>query len=210
MNVLLVSSNYSLPRSLVKHGLSAYDIGRVIYASEGSPGQIYDLLTTRWGVGTHLTTALIDRCGGHLYSIQQALYDLARHKPYAEVINPELYACVDRCLSAVNVINNSGTGIAGRQKATTSVTRRRMVRTLRNLAETGFCPVDCYDDPVVEMISRCNVGGVVRRDAHICGFDGETYDGAYGGDKKWKFGLVPTQQSMRLAIAYVLGCNGLL
>ena len=203
MNVLLVSSNYSLPYSLVKHGLNIPDISRVIYASELSPGQIYDLLTARWGVGEHLATALIDRCGGHLYSIQQAVYGLARHKSYAEAINPELYACVDRCLSAVTA---SSTGIPCRPKANT---RRRMVKMLRTLAETGFCAVDGYDDPVIEVISRCNVGGVVRRDAYICGFDGDHQDAAYGG-KRWKFGLVPTQQSVRLAIAYVLGCNGLL
>ena len=204
MNVLLVSSNYFLPRSLVKHGLNIHDIGRVIYASELPPGQIYDLLTARWGVRKHLATALIDRCGGHLYSIQQALYGLARHKSYAEAINPELYACVYRCLSAVTA---SGTGIVGRHKAT-STTRRRMVRTLRTLAETGFCAVDSYDDPVVEAISRYNVGGVVRRDGLIRGFD-DHQDAAHGGDR-WRFGLVPIQQSMRLAIAYVLGCRGLL
>ena len=205
MNVLLVSSNYSLPRSLVEHGLNIHDVGREIYASELSPCQIYDLLTTRCGVGKHLATALIDRCGGHLYSIQQALYGLARHKLYAEPIHPELYASVDRCLSAVTC---TGTGIAGRPQATTT-TRLRMVRMLRTLAETGFCTIDGYDDPVVEVISRYNVGGLVKRDAHICGFDGDHQDAAYGG-KRWKFGLVPTQQSVRLAIAYVLGCNGLL
>ena len=199
MNVLLVSSYYSLPRFLVKHGLNIHDIGRVIYASELPPGQIYDLLTTRWGVGKHLATALIDRCGGHLYSIQQALYGFARHHTYAGAINPELYACVHCC---------TDTGIAGRSKATSSVTRRRMVRMLRTLAETGFCAVDGYDDPVIEVISRCNVGGVVRRDAYICGFE-DHQDTAHRG-KRWKFGLVPTQQSMRLAIAYVLGFKGLL
>ena len=205
MNVLLVSSNYFLPRSLVKHGLNIHDVGRVIYASELPPGQIYDLLTSRWGVRKHLATALIDRCGGHLYSTQQALYGLARHKSYAEAMDPELYACVERCLSAVTA---SGTGIVGRHKAT-STTRRRMVRTLRTLAETGFCAVDCYDGPVIEVISRCNVGGVVRRDAYICGFD-DHQDAAHGCVDRWMFGLVPTQQSMRLAIAYVLGCKGLL
>jgi hypothetical protein len=34
---------------------------------------------------------------------------------------------------------------------------------LRQMAQTGFAPVDRYDDPAVKMIVRWNIGGIVQR-----------------------------------------------
>ena len=189
MNILLVSSDYSFPYVLAYLGLNILDIQTRIYAGEVSPARTYELLTTRWGVGPHLATALVEHCGGHLWDIAVTLRAFRRLGHFKVFINPELYACVDRCLDAV----------AGDDKGTA-----RMITTLRTLGERGFCAVDKYEDPVVQHIGRCAVGGLINEDATLCGFDWAAHDG------QWKFGLVPTRQSMRLAIANVLHRRGLL
>ena len=190
MNILLVSSDYSFPYVLEKLGLNILDIQTRIYAGEASPARTYELLTTRWGVGPHLATALVEHCGGHLWDIEVTLRAFRRLGRFNVFINPELYACVDRCLDAV----------AGDDKCTA-----RMITTLRTLGERGFHAVDNCEDPVVQHIGRCAVGGLVKQGSIICGFDWA----AHGGDR-WKFGLVPTRSSMRLAIANVLHRRGLL
>ena len=188
--MLLVSSEHAFPYDLTKLGFNIADIERLIFAGEVSPAQTYELLTTRWGVGPHLATALIEHCGGHLWDIAVTLRALRRVGGHLKVIvNPESSACVDRCLDAV----------AGNEEGTA-----RMITTLRTLAERGFCAVDKYEDPLVEHVSRFNVGGLVKQGATICGIDSD----AHG--YKWEFGLVPSRQSMRLAIAKVLRRRGLL
>jgi hypothetical protein len=43
------------------------DITEFILTSEVPPDKMYELLTTKWGVGHNLAVALIDHYGGHIY-----------------------------------------------------------------------------------------------------------------------------------------------
>ena len=142
-----------------------------------SPADTYELLTTEWGVRHHLATALIERCGGHLHDIRHTLNSLQRSKD-TDSFKTELTACVHKCLRSVK----------GNKPATDE-----MVRMLTELARTGFCDVKDMTDPVVAKISLYNVGGLVAKDKTICGFDSASRSWTSG------FGLVPSQQSMRLA-----------
>ena len=191
MNVIMVSSNHSFPYSLVEAGFNIFDLTSIVYAGEAPPADTYRLLTTRWGVGDRLATALIERCGGNLFSISRALDVLAVKKARATAINPWLYAYVNRCLNAVD--------------DTYTYSMKNMAEILQILAEQGFVAVEDYDDEEVELIVRYGVGGLVQADALICGFDEETI----APDEGWDFGLVPMGQSMRLAIAKVLVERGL-
>jgi hypothetical protein len=73
---------------------------------------------------------------------------------------------------------------------------RRGLMYLRCLADCGFAPVAKPRDPVVEMIVRLNIGGIVtKKHSEIVGVP----------DTVWKknsvAGLVPTSESARNVIA---------
>ena len=188
----MVSSNHSFPYSLVGAGFNILDLTSTVYASEVPPADTYKLLTTRWGVGDSLATALIERCGGNLFSISYALDVLAVKKARATAINPWLYAYVNRCLNAVD--------------GTYTDSLNNMAEILQTLAESGFVALEDYDVEEVELIVKYGLGGLVQADALICGFNEET---VIAPDEGLDFGLVPLGQSMRLAIAKVLVDRGL-
>ena len=52
------------------------DLTGFIFAGEVPPYKMYELLTTRWGVGHNLAVALIDHYGGHIYSTLLKLEEL--------------------------------------------------------------------------------------------------------------------------------------
>ena len=54
------------------------DITDFIFAGEVPPYKMYELLTTRWGVGHNLAVTLIDHYGGHIYNIVSQLEYLDR------------------------------------------------------------------------------------------------------------------------------------
>ena len=147
-----------------------------------SPADTYELLTTKWGVRHHLATALIERCGGHLFDICSALASLQMSKEDAVSVRDELFSDVRKCLRSVE-------GSPGDYKAT--------VRILKELARTGFYAVEDETAPIIAKISLYNVGGLVAKRSTICGFDYKSRREAWTS----QYGLVPAQQSMRLAIA---------
>ena len=81
------------------------------------------------------------------------------------------------------------------------VDKGALVSTLKVLSETGFSPLTDANDPLAEVISRNNVGGVVEKSSLNVGLPKNVWDD--GCD----FGLVPTSQSMRLLIAKYLCDN---
>ena len=155
-----------------------------------SPADTYELLTTEWGVGHHLATALVERCGGHLYDLEHTLRWLARDK-HARALHSDYFSYVQGCLDSVE----------GDPAATAE-----MVRMLTELARTGFCELRGITDPVAALISLHKVGSIVPDDSFICGFDYASRWQAWDSC----FGLVPAQQSMRLVIAKELDRRGLL
>ena len=155
-----------------------------------SPADTYELLTTKWGVRHHLATALIERCGGNLYNIKLVLNSLALYKDEAQPLSGEFQTCVEKCLNSVK----------GDKPATDE-----MVRMLTELARTGFCKIKGRTDPIAAKISLYNVGGLVAKGSPICGFDFASRRQAWDS----LYGLVPAQQSMRLAIAMELESRGL-
>ena len=77
--------------------------------------------------------------------------------------------------------------------------RERMRDALRQLATTGFYPIKRRTDPVARVISENNVGGVVKLSSKIIGLRRDVWKST-----KLENGIVPSKQSMRLAIAKVL------
>ena len=79
-----------------------------------------------------------------------------------------------------------------------------MREALTQLAVTGFYPLKLADtDPVAKVLSENNVGGVVKESSQVIGLRWEAWDKTH-----FHNGVIPSKQSMRLAIAEVLELRG--
>ena len=73
LNVILVSSEHSYPFCLVdkRLGFNLEDLSGYIFSSELPPKDMYELLTTRWGIKHDLALQLLSIYGGHIYDTYQ-------------------------------------------------------------------------------------------------------------------------------------------
>jgi hypothetical protein len=97
MNFILVSSDHSFPFDLQNLGFNTVDIQDLIYAGEVSPKETFKLLREEWGMGNHLASAFVGSCGGHLYDIHNAIYQLIQSKHDFLCIDREMIARVEEC-----------------------------------------------------------------------------------------------------------------
>jgi len=139
---------------------------------------MYKLLTTVWGVGDNLALALIDHFGGHIWDTYLALNELNSKREAFRALDTQPGQDVLSCLQWEG-------------------NKEQMKMTLRQIAESGFSPLSHQNDPIAEVISRYNVGGVVRLKSTAIGLRLDAW-GIH------EVGLIPSKQSMRLAIAKVL------
>lgn len=191
LNVVLVSSEHTLPFKLSnkRFGFNALDLGgRVVYAGEVPPGEMYRLLTRQWHVPRSLAIALISTYGGHINDTINALLALQNGVKGEKVgavpirLNSQLSSAVLRCLI---------------WRGSCSADQERMREVLKQLAETGFSPLVDDSDPVAEVLTATGVAGLVRIESPlIVGLDPVVWC-----DNTAVYGLVPAKQSMRLVIA---------
>ena len=186
-----MSSDHSFPFHLQKFGLNLSDIEKNIYAGEICPDNTYKLLTMEWKIGTFLAKALIDQYGGHIFDINKALkllVDVGERFP--GTLKALDISNVQKCLK--------WSGGDGTDKVEL---KKRMRSTLHQLAEKGFVPTvgDTFEDPVEEVISQYNVGGVVTRESLVVGLRDDAWK-----ETEVRTALIPSKQSIRLVIAYVL------
>ena len=139
---------------------------------------MYKLLTTQWGVGEHLALALIDHYGGHIWDTYLALKELKLKRDAFFAMDQQPGQGVLKCLKWEG-------------------DKEQMKRALRQLAEDGFFPLADQHDPIAEVISKYDVGGVVQRRSTTIGLPSDVWG-------EHRIGLVPSKQSTRLAIAEML------
>ena len=156
-------------------------MNKFIFVGEVSPKDMYQLLTCEWGVGERLAVTLIDHYGGNIWDVYQALLRLSTDRESFYAGDPSISSQVIRCL---------------KWKGNQDGDHEKMVEALRQLAVTGFCPIDGYDDPIANVISANNIGGVVSKGAIIIGLPIEVWKST-----NCKHGIVPSKQSVRLTIA---------
>lgn len=128
LNVILVSSEHAFPFKLMNPNLSfnINDFNAFIFAGEVSPKDMYQLLTSKWGVEDSLALALIDHYGGHVWDVYLALKRLLGDKQRFKALDSSLSDSVIQCLN---------------WKGDREGDPERMRETLRLLAVTGFCPI---------------------------------------------------------------------
>jgi hypothetical protein len=185
--VILVSSEHVFPYRL-RHPEQNFNLANFngyIYAGEVPPKDMYDLLTVKWGIEPNVAVALINIYGGHIYDMKEALSRLYLEKDsFYPFFDSNLGDDVIECL---------------KWKGEKVEDNLRMRDTLRQLSVTGFVPLQDIDDSVAKVISMNNVGGVVKSFAKVIGLRQEVWQ-----ETKFKNGIVPTKQSMRLVIAEML------
>ena len=183
LNVILVSSEHAFPFKLLDQKLdfSIDNFNSFIFVGEISPKDMYQLLTSGWGVEDTLAVTLIDHYGGHIWDIYLALVRLYEEKKNFWVLDSSMSDKVIKCL---------------KWKGDKEGDYEMMREVLQRLAVTGFCPIEDSDDPIAKVISANNVGGVVKRSSTIIGLASEVWDST-----DCENGIVPSKQSMRLAIA---------
>lgn len=183
LNVVLVSSEHSFPFRLANPSLSfnIINITKFIFAGEIPPKNMYSLLTEQWSIGENLALAVMSHFGGHIYDSFLALKSLDENNEEV-FLNASLYSSVRHCLQ---------------QCLGDSKKEKEMKRLLTEMAVKGFVPIQDENDPLAEIISKNNVGGVVRRDSNVIGLSKNVWDG-------YKYGLIPSRNSIRLVIAKIL------
>ena len=181
INVILVSSEHVFPFRLAdpRLGFNMDDITGYIFAGEIPPKSMLKLLTEEWKLSEAFALALIDIYGGHAYDVYLALSELRVKKERFIPFMASRTSNVAHCFKA-------------------NLDVKLLVDTLKLLAETGFVPLEERDEPVAQVLSKNNVAGVVLASSLNVGLpDGVFKDG-------FKYGLVPSRQSMRLVIAEYL------
>jgi len=144
---------------------------------------MYKLLTNVWKIESEFAIALIDIYGGHIWDVYQALMSLKEDKKDFKFLNPSLTTSVQKCYDC---------------KFDDFEDHNRMIKSLEQLAKEGFCPLESRDDdPIGKVISNYGVGGIVSSKSIVIGLDMKVWE-KY---PDCKYGIVPSKQSMRLAIA---------
>jgi hypothetical protein len=161
------------------------DLTGFIFAGEVPLSKMYELLTTRWGVGHNLAVTLIDYYGGHIYDILLKLEEL---NSMGDSFEPGIQMHADSVLKCLKFDGD----------------KPHMRELLTQIAEKGFAPLSDKEDREAEIISKNNVGGQVQKDrAIVIGFPADKWG-------KHMIGLIPSKQSIRLVIAKVLEDNPVL
>ena len=185
--MILVSSEHGFPYRLQdpKIDFNLDNFNEYIYAGEVPPKDMYELLTTKWGIESNLAVALISIYGGHIYDIQNALSRLHLKKENFDFFfDSNSSSNVQRCL---------------KWKFENEKDNIRLRETLRQLSVTGFVELGDIDDPVAKVISLNNVGGVVKKSGEVVGLSRQVWE-----QTEFKYGIVPSKQSIRLVIAEIL------
>jgi len=186
LHVILASTEYAYPYLLEDNGLNLNDIGGVFFAGEIPPKSMWELLVTKKkggegdeyliGMGENMARLLIASYGGHLLRMIKALLSLTLEKEdffLGQNLNP-IGSNITRVLKQFP---------------------RDGLRYLRKMAECGFALVSEPSEPVVEMIVRCNIGGIIDVHGTVVDVPDSVWTSSSG------YGLVPISESARNLIA---------
>ena len=181
--MILVSSEHSFPYKLSHPRLSFSSnvINRYIFAGEVPPNAMYELLTGKWKMEPNIAMAFIDYYGGHVYDVYDALCRLCESGETFKLYDTDLSSDVRSCLE---------------WKGSGPKDPEHMRQALTQLVHTGFYVLKSRNDPIAKIISKHNVGGMVKESGKIIGLSPDLPGGA-----NFKYGIIPAKQSMRLVIA---------
>jgi len=154
LDVIMASSEYDYPYLLEDNGLTLNDISKTLFTGEVPPKSMWELLVTKTiaknseqsliGMGENLARLLISSYGGHILWLVSALLQLNDEK---------------ESFAAIAQLNPISEGIT----VVLEAFPKDGLKLFRQMAETGFAPINKMCDPCVELIVRENIGGIVSR-----------------------------------------------
>ena len=174
MNVILVSTEDTFPVRMWNNlKFDRSNFSRIIYAGEVKPSKMYELLTEHWGLGPHLSTALIDQFGGHIHDIS-----LAMGFTFSSV-KIENNQCTLRKIIYPFSMSNEKVNVLlfGSAKDT-----KLVLQIYKDLAVKGYhlySGPDIANDPDCNYISEHNIGCVVTNDKSVVIGYPELSEGTY-------------------------------
>jgi len=180
MSVVLVSPDEGLPYHLLDLGLNPDHIFSTLVISEPTPRESLDLLRNKFGVGEHLSNALVDCYGGNVYQMCKLLQGLPFKytHPHVEInvfMGPS--ASISRALDAWLADGGAESEI---------------LQVLKELARTGFVPMR-PGNKLARLLTRHNVCAFLTDDAVEYQVTKEL--------RAKEAGLIPASQLMRVLIA---------
>jgi hypothetical protein len=182
MSVVLVSSDEGLAyRRLHELEINPDHITSTFVINEATPRECLDLLRTKFGVGEHLSSALLDCYGGNVFDMCMFLKRL-----------PSLYSSA---ASEINVFMGPALGISRAISAWTADKdndKAKILQVLAELARTGFVPMNA-GDKLTRLLTKFNVCAFLTKDAVEYQVPKEV--------RAKRMGLIPASQLMRVLIA---------
>eukprot|EP01031_Cornospumella_fuschlensis_P024149 gene24149-29209_t len=183
MSVLLVSSDERLPFHIRNLGVNPCHITHTFVINEPTPRECLDLLQKQFGVGEHLSSALLDCYGGNVYEMCMFLIGL-----------PHAYESVR---SKIDIFMGPATyiGKALYQWKTEKGGEAEIRKVLEELARTGFVPMQS-SSKLAQLLTKLN----------ICVFlaDGAEEYQVPTELRAQRAGLIPASQLLRVLIAWEL------
>ena len=185
MSVVLVSSNEGLGEELPYHlmhlGVNPHHISNTLVISEPTPRECLDLLQKKFGVGEHLSTALLDCYGGNVYQMCMLLMEL-----------PDAY---QREESQINIFMGPSTSISRALSAwrEDGGEEAEILEVLEGLARTGFVPMSSGNNKLVRLLTKFYVCAYLTAGAEEYQVPREL--------RAKREGLVPASHLLRVLIA---------
>lgn len=197
LNVVLVSSDMSFPSYLGGDPLrfDPASFTAICYLGEHSPADTWALLTGRWQMGENLARLLMSCYGGHLHDLYQAVYRLTL---LVKASSLEQACCSFR---AVHSTAEQEVHACLAEAEHDPVLRKALGEVLVALVQQGYWVRDRSQQQVVDLLARRRVAFPMQRAAQIISFGPLPVDGIGSNHDDL---LLPTKQSMRLAIAKAL------
>ena len=209
LSVLLISSDPALPFLLKDtFGFELHDLRRTIVAGELPPDRMISLLVEKWGMDPELAHYSVGVYGGHIYDAYAAIELLRDAKDDMSAFDVEpkdALMNIIRCLEAED--GNDASFRAIQNTVSSEITKiddlAGLNDTLRELAASGFVPLQTADDDFARILSKYNIAAVVDKDSFVFGLDAARWT-----TTTYKFALVPASQFMRMIIARELNDSG--
>eukprot|EP01038_Epipyxis_sp_PR26KG_P009503 gene9503-12802_t len=175
LSVIMATSDYGFPFTLSNIGYNRNHVKQSLVLSDVSPQNTLALLTS-WGVRPKLAYLLVEVYGGHILQISRALNDLGNKQENANIDSSFINGLDDQLVTCI--AESKKMNIENEVKL-----------ALETLMRTGFYPCE-FNNPAADLITKCNVGGFIGRNAEIPGLSRKL--------RRGRGGLVPSTQMIRI------------
>lgn len=196
VNVFLASSEYAEPYRLTALGNRNDHFTRMVLVPEVPPKEMRELLERKWGMGPNLASAIMAVWGGHVWAVCEGISMLLETKDeFAAIDNLVAFSAGAKDGASQCLVADTGAPEELAAMTPEGRTLTGMRDLLRDIAVTGYAPLESRRDPRAELVGRLNVGGLAIRGTLAPGVPRAAWAGSHESI------VVATNQAMRLLLA---------